>query len=824
MTKDHLVSLAGGWSIWKWVRLRGAGFGARGVLRLAAPTAVTALDRWSAAERELAGAQERAVSALQQTISTLAGDQRTAAIRVLRKVRDGKLPVLDEQLSFLRPALEEIEAVRTQLASARTLYEQAFEHEQARLVEALRDVASDPRFREAIAWQNPNATPVLDWARRGEPATDKKLRRAQQLVGSYWQRYCVKNESVGFFGPQGLALVDPAVEVIEVIPGSQLLKKRSVHFEYWAIGALAAVLAEDSDLKLDLAPRRLPTVFIEGNVVHYPIDRENEVEAEIARVLAACDGMRSARSLASELAGESFDEHEVYAILSELEEQNLIAWTLELPTGPGQPERELRRLLETTGTAGQRGLQALDEIEATRDAIAAAAGDAEETTRTLEALKSTFERITSRAGSRKAGQLYAARTLVYEDTFRDIEVRLGPRFFDKLAQPMSLILDSARWLTYRVAQDYLAAFEDAYTKLAAESSSPTIDYLKYWESIRHLFGKEDKAPPLVEAVVDELHRHWYEILQVDPSARRHSLTFAQIEPAFRAAFSAPHPGWPSARYHSPDLMVAARDVDAIRRGDCTFVLGEIHVAMNTCSLRAFMNQLDDPDALIRAREIDLPKPILMPVISREEITSKHLITMSRNAVDLEIGRTRSWRGRDHVIAVGELVIERRDGQLIVRDRKRTREFFAMEFFDTYLTAEVARTYGLLAHLPHLPRITLDDFVLTRESWTFAPETMKFADESRGATQFAGARAWAKSHDLPRWVFAKVPEERKPIFVDFDSPLYVELFCRLVRGGSRLTVSEMLPDVDDCWLQDGLGGTNTCELRVAAVDETTWRPT
>jgi hypothetical protein len=77
--------------------------------------------------------------------------------------------------------------------------------------------------------------------------------------------------------------------------------------------------------------------------------------------------------------------------------------------------------------------------------------------------------------------------------------------------------------------------------------------------------------------------------------------------------------------------------------------------------------------------------------------------------------------------------------------------------------------------------------------------------------------------LPRFAFYAVPEEQKPLYVDFSSPIFVESFRRIVRKASRLTVTEMLPTHDQCWLADSAGERYTSELRAALVDPRPWRP-
>ena len=68
--------------------------------------------------------------------------------------------------------------------------------------ERLRSVARQPRFREAVTWQNPAAlvNAVVNVA-EDAPTKPSRARGREEIVASYWQRYCAKNDTIGFFGP-----------------------------------------------------------------------------------------------------------------------------------------------------------------------------------------------------------------------------------------------------------------------------------------------------------------------------------------------------------------------------------------------------------------------------------------------------------------------------------------------------------------------------------------------------------------------------------------------------------------------------------------------
>ena len=70
---------------------------------------------------------------------------------------------------------------------------------------ALRVVARNPLFQTAVTWQNRAAMHnAVTKIATGAPAPGSAHRRREEVVASYWQRYCAKNDTIGFFGATGL--------------------------------------------------------------------------------------------------------------------------------------------------------------------------------------------------------------------------------------------------------------------------------------------------------------------------------------------------------------------------------------------------------------------------------------------------------------------------------------------------------------------------------------------------------------------------------------------------------------------------------------------
>jgi Lantibiotic dehydratase, N terminus len=832
---SHLHELsASGWSLWRSVCVRGAGFPAELVLALASPETSRELDRLLELELEVAQATARALAALEiDRASHTVRAERHAVTKQMRRLEAGMMPdARHVDSAGSAGPLDALRAAAGRHQEARAAAGQTFAAERQRLSRAIRGAARDPRFREALVWQNRgalhNGIDVL--LRHDDTVATAKTREYERLVANHLQRYCVKNDSIGFFGPVGWARLAREPEQFSVRPGRQLLATRTVYFEYWGIDALAGVIAQDPRLRRHLAPRRHPTVWLDGTALHHPVERTSELGLAYARLLAACDGERSAHAIARELvqdpALELADEDEVYELLDELTTLRLVVWTLEISPRAEHPDRALAALLEAVEDqdAAAPGLAKLAELSAAREAVARAAGDADALDRALARLDETFTRHTETAAARRHGETYAARTLVYEDCRRDLDMAIGPAVIDRISAPLALLLTSTRWFTFTLAQRTRELLVALHRDLARETGSSTVDFLRFWERASGHFNAPG-ASPMVSALTEELQRRWATLVGLEGAVfdqQRLDLTVAQLAAAAAPLFAAPCPGWPSARHHAPDLMIAASSVEAIARGDFTVVSGELHTATPTVATPCLLRQHPHPEEIVAAMTHDRPAPVIEAVAAKEGALRSDKFSFRVDDLDLEIGMTRSWRPRGQVVEAGALVVEPAAGSLRMRTRDGTRSFTFEELLDSVLSAGSLAHFKVMAPARHCPRVSLDGLVIHRESWRFAPAELAFTRIDDPIDRMVATRRWARAHRLPRFVFYKVPHEIKPCYLDLDSPHYVERLALMARNAAELTVSEMLPAIDQSWLPDADGAHYTCELRIVAVDPEPWR--
>jgi hypothetical protein len=809
--------------------------------QFASPVCAVAADQFLQLADEAERAREGALHTINAALDDLREnqdwdrlDKRKPLLYAMRALKQGKLPSVHEIVGASAEALVAARAAAAHSAAAYRHFSEVFEASAVQTSQMIYDLAQVDRFREALIWQNRCGFQTGVKALLPPHTADSrrsKQRQHEELVTNYMQRYCVKNDTIGFFGPVGWARLVPHGIPLSARPGANLLEQRSVYFEQWCIDELAKALGRNKQLRPWLAPRRLPSVYVHGTTLYLPSRSPIQISVEQAAVLSVCNGDRIAKVIAAELSRDTKNglqnEAQVYQILEQLSLRGLIAWTLEIPFET-HPERSLRQRLACVEEAQLRAavMSGVDEIEAKRDAIARAAGDPERLDRALAELEAAFTRLTGARATRSAGAMYAGRTLVYEDCRRNIELDIGPTLLRALGPPLSLLLMSARWLSCATAETYRTAFKGIYTELAQQAGSPIVDGTAFWRQTQ-LRLLNHSAPPLA-AIMHTLQNRWMEILAFSSEQRSVSYTSEALRPGVTAAFDAPGPGWQLARYHSPDVMIAAASIEAIAQGDYQFVMGELHIGTNTLKSSFFVEQHPAPDELFRALDYDLPVPRVVPVTPRNwfEVSSRTRPVFTRSKdFHLAFANDACEPYHSQSLAIGELVVTTVGDTLVIRTRDGRWSTEIIEFFAEFLSLTVIDAFKLVRPSAHTPRIAIDRLVVSRESWCCAPADLSFAVDKNEADRFIGARRWARAHGVPRFVFVKMPTERKPFYVDLDSPILVNMLAKAIRRAREqgdttpMTITEMLPTLDQVWLHDAEGQKYTSELRIVALDLT-----
>lgn len=694
---------------------------------------------------------------------------------------------------------------------------------------ALSRLADEPLLREAVCWQVPRLVgSVLDPLAHNDPgARNSKWRLRERTAASYLQRYCTKNDTIGFFGPVAWARWSERPGVA-VDTGPALLASRSVHFETWTIDRFGEALVARLGLRPQLAPRPDPTNHLDGVLLHRPYRAAVELDPLRAAVLRSCDGETPASALAEELTwlgvpGLSTSD-DVYGVLAALAEDGLVTWDLDVPLS-SWPELELAARLGAIGDPALRrqALAELAELVEARDRVGTA-GDADRLREAMSALDAGFTRATETAAYRRGGEHEAGRTLVYPDARRDVRVSLSEDLLADLAPALDLVLRSARWFAAAAAASYRAELDVLFEQAGGGGEVP-LSTLTFHLGPRLVADAPGDKPST--RVAAELRRRWASVLGAPTGGGRRQFTSAELAGAIASAFDSGGPAWAAARYHSPDLLIAAGSAEEIVPGRTEVVLGELHVALNTVDARSFLAQHPDPAQLVAMITADGLTERVVPMLPKSSRAVSARTTTPAVLADhyryISLGRDSG--GSPHPPQPSAaLRVRRHGGELVVTSLAGDFQADLIEVLGEYISMLITTEFGILPAAPRTPRVTVDRLVIQRETWRPRVGELKLPHPRDEAGEYLAIRRWLAENQVPTRWFTITPDEPKPVFVDARSPVLVQLFGRLVRATERehgphatITLTEMLPDASDCWLRDAQGRRYTSELRMVAVD-------
>ena len=575
----------------------------------------------------------------------------------------------------------------------------------------LGEVAADPAFGEAVIWQNRSAYRTAVAKIAGRVAESGSRRRQRDgVVAGYWQRYCSKNDTVGFFGPLAWGTIraeGPAVAV----RSRGLVASREVHFEAWCLEALARTI---------------------GASVVVPLNR--------------------------------------------------------------RPEIELRVQLEALGE--ERGLRALDRLEAARAAVAGAAGP-DVLLVALDAFDACFEELTGEPPAASEEGAEGGRTPLYLDCMRDLDVDLGPAVVAELATSLPVLFEASRWWCGRSFAHGQAILAEALADGLADGPLGPL--------FGRVFGALWELPRLLAPELQELQRRCAALVDAGDDAT--------IADRAATAFADHGPAWPLSVFQSADVQIAAANLAAIEAGEYLTVVGDFHPG-NPLVQALFSTRFPDPERFRALFHADIGQPIVAPILPRNpevRVTSRNVADPTNpDDVHLLGPRVTPVHVGYKSLQIADLVVR---GDSVI-DPAGTFRAPLTDLFFLPMFVSALKTFEPFAEVG--PRITVGRTVLHRATWR-----ARAADRPGEAS---GVAAWASELGLPRRVFCLPAGEAKPVYVDFESPALTRNLHRMLGRAAAadpdapVRFSEMLPGPDECWLEHR-GQHFTSELRIVAVDRT-----
>lgn len=402
----------------------------------------------------------------------------------------------------------------------------------------------------------------------------------------------------------------------------------------------------------------------------------------------------------------------------------------------------------------------------------------------LAGVEERFARLVADAPVRTSGQgrMFTDRSLLYEECLGDVaRLRLTTRDHDRITEAFAPVARLCAEHGRRVALD----LADAGTALLAELGD-AVPFPRFAAAWRKRFGN---GPPTPRA--DRLAADLSALVLPDEPVCR--LSPSEVDALCTT------PGDPVVM--SPDLMLDAADFAAIASGDYRVVVGEVHHGVQPVGW--MLCHADEPEAWLTEITAHLPhasgvQPANLVFGRRMKVAPPEFPGPSVEVGGVSSGTTR--------LRLADLIVRKgAHGPELVAGGAPLR-FYPPSFGVPASFSVFACFTFPLAVAPRIatgtrtPRVEIGDVVYQRRRWRFDTAALPSTRDTDSPALLAGFAGFRAAHGLPERVFVRAPGEPKPVYVDFESQFSVELLAAVAGTADRITVEEMLPGPDGCWLR------------------------
>jgi hypothetical protein len=534
----------------------------------------------------------------------------------------------------------------------------------------------------------------------------------------------------------------------------------------------------------------------------HPMVGAGEVaDADERRVFAAADGERSLAEIA---AATGLGERRALAAGDRLAAAGrAVLGPLVGPAG-ADPLADIEQ--DLTGLPAGDGVRAWCEEEIARlRALIGRPGPA--WPERLAAVEERWDRATGLAPQQAAGSMYADRTLLFEERPSSLLPELSTTLRDELTLGLSPVLDL--WAVIgeqrrdRARAELAGLFEWYWP---GRDSVPLRTYLAVVARVARS-GEPvaaDEPVDALRAVAAEIRR------QREGGAGVVRISGDRLRELV---------GAPSGRtFSSVDILIGAPGLDAINAGRYQVVLGECHAPeLLSVFPTDYFCRAETPEAVSARTQwwreaVAEPGERLGYVVNARRTK---IFGYPPPAVPVEL---RPSRRRAGAVAARDVLVRRDGGGFALHDRDgRLTLLPALHTapgFDPLLPFSLPPAESVpLGEGQQVPRVEIGGVCVQRARVTVTVPAE--IERAAGADRMLLAWRWAGRLGLGERVFVRAAAERKPVYIDFASPLLVDVLVRMGAGGTALQLSELLPGRDELWLT-GPGGRHTAELRMLAV--------
>ncbi len=422
--------------------------------------------------------------------------------------------------------------------------------------------------------------------------------------------------------------------------------------------------------------------------------------------------------------------------------------------------------------------------------------------------------------------LYAATNPIGEECFRKSNFSIPQSSIDELVEDSSPWIDLFRDTYAFVASRVAATLRQIMERAGGKSGAiPLPVFLKTCEVARlPLTGPGLIAPAVIAfqevkaAFADRLRRHLdlneYELTADDCHVVRNNFEYSKFD---------------EYTYPSADLQIAAESTQALARGDYQWLLAELHPAAALLQHCMYWACPDKPVLNAAIARTTLGRPNFHFGFFAADFTAHtcvHLFDALPDLTSFVAPQRSNPKWRTISPAETEVYADQNTGDVCLR------KIDSREYLGSFARAWVIPLgfhpfqFGMA---PHTPRLHCGKVIVQRRTWTVTIEEFGSGDFKGVSSDLVLAVENLRARrDLPRYIYIRPTEQAlrrsgaegrdkdtKPVFVDLESYLFLEIFYRWLIKAGELEVTEMLPDPDHLlWKEPD--GRHTFELRTLIV--------
>jgi hypothetical protein len=631
------------------------------------------------------------------------------------------------------------------------------------------------------------------------PATAGERKRERRYL-LYLQRIAAKNDTMSAFGPTCWGRVEPSVVGARLAPRAGIAR-RDTYLEKWVVGALARAITADAEARMEIAPRIRDDVSLDGDAVVRADGSRVCLDAEAAAYLRAVDGSIPARSLGAR------------EILDRLVSEGVVTWALEAVELAAHRLELMRDEIGgwSNPVSRLRWLAEVDNLLAAQQAFAQEA-DVAGRRRIMKAAAETAARWGGTAPGGRA--LYRGDNAIGEDCVRDTAFVLSPEIAAALTR------DAAPWIDL---------WRDSYTCLIRRAAGGLRELLQSAPTHRgrvllpgFLHHCETQGFPLTGSglvrlaapAVEEIRSaFWAAIADRRQDAPEWLLTSEDIRRVRAGLKVEPLEAF---TFPSVDFQIAAASIGAIASGQFSVVISEVHAASSIMQ-HGLMWSCPDRKTLADALQAMTGATGVLHYgserVSATAHTTADLVGLLGDRLLIAGSAPVPAGARTIAPARIEVVVDDATGDVALQEMESGK--WVGSFARDWVVWHAFHPF-VLNRERHTPRLRLGRVIVQRQSWVLGVDEFD-GDLAFGPSLAATLAGLRVRRGLPRWVFARPTEgtfgpstivgrqkDRKPICVDLESILGMELLAHWVARYQRLEVTEMLPRPSELWWREETG--------------------